>query len=113
MNESVYRTIAEVSDILNVPAHVLRFWETQFHQIKPLKKVGGRRYYSAEDIQLLTRIRDYLYTEKYTIKGVQKILRQPGLKQETEEQVVVAENIHISDFVDDVKSVRDILKKWI
>lgn len=76
--ENAYRTITEVADLLQVPASVLRFWETQFHQIKPIKRVGGRRYYQAEDVVLLARIRDYLYKEGFTIKGVQKRLKAPG-----------------------------------
>ncbi len=72
--ENAYRTITEVADLLQVPASVLRFWETQFYQIKPMKRMG-RRYYQAEDVVLLARIRDYLYKEGFTIKGVQKRLR--------------------------------------
>ena len=74
-NENAYRTITEVAEWLQVPATVLRFWETQFHQIKPVKRVGRRRYYQAEDVVLLARIRDYLYKEGFTIKGVQKRLK--------------------------------------
>ncbi len=72
--ENAYRNITEVADLLQVPASVLRFWETQFHQIKPIKRMG-RRYYEAEDVVLLARIRDYLYKEGFTIKGVQKRLK--------------------------------------
>ncbi len=72
--ENAYRTITEVADLLQVQASVLRFWETQFHQIKPQKRMG-RRYYRAEDVVLLARIRDYLYKEGFTIKGVQKRLK--------------------------------------
>jgi DNA-binding transcriptional MerR regulator len=70
-----FRNISEVSAVLNVPAHVLRFWETRFSQIKPVKRSGGRRYYRPTDIQLLTRIRDLLYNEGYTIKGAQQVLK--------------------------------------
>jgi DNA-binding transcriptional MerR regulator len=70
-----FRNISEVSTVLNVPAHVLRFWETRFSQIKPVKRSGGRRYYRPTDIQLLTRIRDLLYNEGYTIKGAQQVLK--------------------------------------
>ena len=70
-----FRNISEVSSLLNVPAHVLRFWETRFSQIKPIKRSGGRRYYRPEDIKLLTRIRDLLYREGYTIKGAQQVLK--------------------------------------
>lgn len=73
-----FRTISEVSDEVGVPQHVLRFWETKFSQIKPLKRGGGRRYYRPEDIDLLNRIRAWLYDDGYTIKGVQKLLREGG-----------------------------------
>ena len=72
---SAFRTISEVADQLDVPQHVLRFWETRFTQIRPLKRAGGRRYYRPEDVDLLRRIRGLLYQQGYTIKGVQKLLR--------------------------------------
>lgn len=75
-----FRTISEVAKELDVPAHVLRFWETRFSQVKPLKRGGGRRYYRPEDVNLLRAIRELLYTEGYTIKGVQKLLREGGTK---------------------------------
>jgi DNA-binding transcriptional MerR regulator len=77
---SAFRTISEVSEELDVPQHVLRFWETKFSHIKPLKRGGGRRYYRPEDMALLRRIRELLYTDGYTIKGVQRLLRQSGVK---------------------------------
>ena len=70
-----FRTISEVAGELDVPQHVLRFWETRFTQIRPLKRAGGRRYYRPEDVDLLRRIRELLYKHGYTIKGVQKLLR--------------------------------------
>ena len=73
---SAYRTISEVSDELEIPQHVLRFWETRFTQVRPLKRGGGRRYYRPEDVRLLQRIQKLLYEEGYTIKGVQKLLRE-------------------------------------
>ncbi|MBC8793562.1 MAG: MerR family transcriptional regulator [Tagaea sp. CACIAM 22H2] len=76
-----FRTISEVADDLDVPQHVLRFWETRFAQIKPLKRAGGRRYYRPEDIELLRRIRELLYKHGYTIKGVQRLLKDHGLDQ--------------------------------
>ena len=76
-----FRTIREVSDVLKTPAHVLRFWETKFTQVRPLKRGGGRRYYRPEDVALLRHIRGLLYDEGYTIKGVQKLLRQGGLSK--------------------------------
>ena len=78
---SAFRTISEVADDLVVPQHVLRFWETKFTQIKPLKRGGGRRYYRPEDVALLKRIHNLLYTEGYTIKGVQKLLKGQGKTQ--------------------------------
>ncbi|MEM9468704.1 MAG: MerR family transcriptional regulator [Pseudomonadota bacterium] len=73
--------MSEVADELDVQQHVLRFWETKFSQIKPLKRGGGRRYYRPEDVALLKRIRHLLYTEGYTIKGVQKLLKGRGKSQ--------------------------------
>jgi len=75
---SAYRTIGEVAEDLELPPHVLRFWESKFPQLKPLKRGGGRRYYRPEDIVLLRRIRQCLYQDGYTIRGVQKLLGEPG-----------------------------------
>ena len=72
-----YLTISEVSEKLDVPAHVLRFWETKFTQLKPMKRSGGRRYYRESDIALLERIRNLLYRDGFTIKGAQKALKTP------------------------------------
>jgi len=77
-SETAFRTISEVADDLEVPQHVLRFWEGRFPQVRPLKRGGGRRYYRPEDVALLRRIRDLLYREGYTIKGVQKLLKESG-----------------------------------
>jgi len=73
-----FRTISEVADQLEVPKHVLRFWEAKFAQLKPMKRGGGRRYYRPEDVALLRGIRFLLYHDGYTIRGVQKILREQG-----------------------------------
>ena len=75
---SAFRTIGEVADDLDLPTHVLRFWESKFPQLKPLKRGGGRRYYRPEDILLLRRIRQCLYQDGYTIRGVQKLLGANG-----------------------------------
>ena len=75
-----FRTISEVADDLDLPQHVLRFWETRFSQIKPMKRGGGRRYYRREDVELLRGIRHLLYGEGYTIRGVQRILKDEGVK---------------------------------
>ena len=77
---TAFRTISEVGKELDIPQHVLRFWESKFSQVKPLKRGGGRRYYRPEDIALLRRIRDLLYTEGYTIRGVQRLFREAGVK---------------------------------
>jgi len=73
-----FRTISEVAGDLSVPQHVLRFWESKFQQIRPLKRGGGRRYYRPEDVQLLNGIKDLLYNQGFTIRGVQKLLREGG-----------------------------------
>src|SRR5271155_2750231 len=73
-----YRTIREVADSLDLPQHVLRFWETRFPQIRPLKRAGGRRYYRPDDIERLRLIKRLLYDEGYTIKGVQKLFKEQG-----------------------------------
>ena len=75
-----FRTISEVADDLDIPQHVLRFWESRFRDIKPMKRGGGRRYYRPEDITLLRGIRHLLYGEGYTIRGVQRILKEHGIK---------------------------------
>jgi DNA-binding transcriptional MerR regulator len=77
-----FRTISEVAQELEVPQHVLRFWESRFPQVKPLKRAGGRRYYRPDDVVLLRRIRQCLYDQGYTIKGVQKLLREGALKND-------------------------------
>lgn len=77
---TAFRTISEVADDLHIPQHVLRFWESKFPQLKPLKRGGGRRYYRPEDITLLRKISELLYTQGYTIKGVQRLLRDGGFE---------------------------------
>src|SRR6478752_884790 len=83
MNKSAeaFRTIGEVADELQIPKHVLRFWESRFPQIRPMKRGGGRRYYRPEDMELLRGLRALLHAEGYTIRGVQKILREHGIDQ--------------------------------
>ena len=75
-----FRTISEVAAELDLPQHVLRFWETRFSQIRPMKRGGGRRYYRRDDVELLAGIRFLLYSEGYTIKGVQRILKERGAR---------------------------------
>ena len=79
-SSEAFRTITEVAETLDLPQHVLRFWESKFSQIRPLKRGGGRRYYRPEDVTLLRRIRQCLYEDGYTIKGVQRLLREGQLK---------------------------------
>jgi DNA-binding transcriptional MerR regulator len=87
-----FRTISEVADDLDVQQHVLRFWETKFSQIRPLKRGGGRRYYRPEDLALLKKIHHLLYTEGYTIKGVQKLLKEKGKAVLLQENFPPAQN---------------------
>src|SRR6201992_1112305 len=75
-----FRTISEVAIELDVPQHVLRFWESRFNQVRPVKRAGGRRYYRPDDIDLLKGIRALLYSDGFTIKGVQKVLKERGLR---------------------------------
>src|SRR5580693_5269018 len=75
---TAFRTISEVATDLSVPQHVLRFWESKFQQIRPLKRGGGRRYYRPEDVQLISSIKDLLYSQGFTIRGVQKLLKENG-----------------------------------
>ena len=85
-----FRTISEVSSDLEVPPHVLRFWETKFPQIKPLKRGGGRRYYRPEDVALLRQIRQLLYNDGYTIKGAQRLIKKGALKNTAQLGVATA-----------------------
>lgn len=98
-SKNAFRTISEVADELGVQQHVLRFWETKFSQIRPLKRGGGRRYYRPEDIIVLKRIHELLYTEGYTIKGVQKLFRTNGKQSVLDGDVVQAvQNSALEDF---------------
>lgn len=115
---AAFRTISEVSDELDVPQHVLRFWEGKFSQVRPLKRGGGRRYYRPEDIDLLRRIRNLLYSEGYTIKGVQRLLRE-GRGKDDEAAVdgtpQVAEGgdagSELKAVIAELSELRDMLKK--
>ncbi|MDP2356422.1 MAG: MerR family transcriptional regulator [Beijerinckiaceae bacterium] len=79
-SEDAFRTISEAAEDLDLPQHVLRFWETRFPQIRPMKRGGGRRYYRPDDVELLRAIRQLLYSDGYTIKGVQRILKERGVR---------------------------------
>ncbi len=85
-SQAAFRTISEVADELDVAQHVLRFWESKFPQVRPLKRGGGRRYYRPEDVELLRQIRSLLYDEGYTIKGAQKLLRARRARPAAREQ---------------------------
>ncbi|MCB9979023.1 MAG: MerR family transcriptional regulator [Rhodospirillales bacterium] len=105
---AAFRTISEAAEDLGVPQHVLRFWETKFSSIRPLKRGGGRRYYRPEDINLLKKIHNLLYTEGYTIKGAQKFLKGAG-RGTAAAPVSVPESVSaaplLAEDVDDISSV--------
>ena len=117
-----FRTISEVASELEVPQHVLRFWESKFNQVRPLKRGGGRRYYRPEDVELLRRIRALLYDDGYTIKGVQKLLRENGrrpggvparpsqVRVPSDGQKVGRES-QIQRVIDDLTDLRDLLQR--
>ena len=111
-SEKAYRTIAEVSELLQVQPSVLRFWETQFKQVKPLKRMG-RRYYQAEDVVLLARIRDFLYKEGFTIKGVQKRLKMPQSKETETSLSQVTTDVTVGVDVDKVCADLEELKHYL
>jgi len=90
---AAFRTISEVASELAVPQHVLRFWESKFSQIRPLKRGGGRRYYRPEDVTLLRRIRQCLYEDGYTIRGVQRLLREGQLKPPEQPEPMLIEEL--------------------
>ena len=103
---TAFRTISEVADELEVPQHVLRFWETKFPQVRPLKRGGGRRYYRPEDVELLRQIRSLLYHEGYTIKGVQRLMREGALKERVE--ALEGDTIDLSQFSEGERRRREI-----
>lgn len=78
--KSAFRTISEVAEEIDVATHVLRFWETKFPQLKPMKRNGGRRYYRPDDVEFLQKIKFFLYDKRYTIEGVQRLIKEKGLK---------------------------------
>ena len=94
-----FRTISEVSNEINIPTHVLRFWETKFPNINPLKRSGNRRYYRPEDVKLIIEIKNLLYDKGYTVKGVQKLFK--------EKDIINSENLNNNDnkFKDNLKSI--------
>ena len=92
-SKAAFRTIAELAEELGIATHVLRFWETKFEQIKPMKRSGGRRYYRPDDVELVKKIKYYLYDKRYTIEGVQKLFKTKGVK------AIIGEEIQ-KDFFD-------------
>ena len=108
---SAYKTISEVSKQIDVPSHVLRFWETKFGQVKPIKRSGGRRYYRSEDIDVLIQIRTLLYKEGYTIKGAKKALKS-NLKTELSQPKIKNLTKHADDnTLENLKSLSVLEKK--
>ena len=121
-----FRTISEVSKALQVPTHVLRFWESKFSSIKPLKRGGGRRYYRPEDLDLLRQIKSLLYDDGYTIKGVQKLLRDQSKEVPeriktlspaeilrdplNKEDLTGSKKDQIEEIVDELEELRDYLR---
>ena len=115
-----FRTIGEVSEALGVPQHVLRFWETKFPQVRPLKRGGGRRYYRPEDVSLLRHIRHLLHAEGYTVRGVQKLLRERASKPvtalaepdriETESPLSPEDRAKATRILDELCTLRDSLR---
>ena len=97
-SSDAFRTISEVSAELNVPPHVLRFWETKFSNLRPLKRSGGRRYYRPDDINVLIRIRDLLYEDGFTIKGAQRFLKSKEALASTVTVADTVTGIEASDF---------------
>lgn len=125
-SKSAFRTIAEVADELDVATHVLRFWESKFPQIKPMKRNGGRRYYRPDDVELVRKIRDLLYNQRYTIEGVQKLIKEKGLKAfigeeimpdffETPEDVTLGEDVRVllTSVVNELNQIHKDLSKSI
>lgn len=126
---AAFRTISEVAEELSVAQHVLRFWESKFSHLRPLKRGGGRRYYRPEDVDLLRRIKSLLYTEGYTIRGVQKLLRDGALKagrvavaadapgaeppprQAGTKALAAAQRDALQAIVDELISLRDMLRR--
>lgn len=123
---NAFRTISEVADGIGIPQHVLRFWESKFSQIKPMKRGGGRRYYRPEDVEVIEAIRRLLHDDGYTIKGAQKLLREHGVKavvqqtyvvqaseDEADEPLAVAntDEVSLTSIRDGLQSVHTDLKK--
>ena len=100
-----FRTISEVSNEVNIPAHVLRFWETKFPNINPLKRSGNRRYYRPEDVKLIIRIKTLLYDNGYTVKGVQKLLKENDNKNNEKNNIKEKLSIILRDIDNIIKKL--------
>ncbi len=107
-SKAAFRTIAEVADELGVGTHVLRFWETKFSQIRPMKRSGGRRYYRPDDVELLRCIKDLLYVRRLTIEGAQKEIKNRGLKALIGETI---QNDFFADVAEDNRSGENLLQE--
>ena len=105
-----FRTISEVSKDLSLPQHVLRFWETKFIQIKPIKRGGGRRYYRPEDIKLLRGIKSLLYNDGYTIRGVQKVIKEVGTKKILQKEIENKVFTEMENTINSSKNHNDIVQ---
>lgn len=103
-----FRTISEVSKDLSLPQHVLRFWETKFIQIKPIKRGGGRRYYRPEDIKLLRGIKSLLYNDGYTIRGVQKVIKEVGTKKILQKEIENKVFTEMENTINSNKNINDV-----
>ena len=114
-SDKAFRTISEVAEELGVQPHVLRFWETKFRQVSPMKRGGGRRFYRPEDVELLRRVKSLLHTEGYTIKGVQRMLSQGGAKNlpEVDEMPKLLEGpkFNLAALLGELEDIRELLKK--
>ena len=111
-SEHAYRTITEVAELLQVQPSVLRFWETQFSQIKPTKRMG-RRYYQSDDVVLLAKIRDYLYKDLLTIKGVQKKLKQSDVPEAPLTTGATSQDVGIQTFVQEISDINKELAQYL
>lgn len=118
-SDSAYRTISEVAEDMNIATHVLRFWETKFPEVQPMRRSGGRRYYRPDDIKILKRIQYLLHDEGYTIKGVQALIKKEGIKSLVSESLPnkekkakgsAANTLDKKGLLNELKSIRKILE---
>ena len=116
-SDTAFKTISEVSDVLEIPHHILRFWELKFTQLSPLKLGGGRRYYRPEDIKLLTRLKELIYSDGLTIKGVKKLIKDKGIKavlnKNNSDLILNDINVDKTNLLSELKDIRNILKEVI